>query len=95
MTEAARTANPVQVGLRILRVVKVHHDVDRENIDAAREQIGTHEAASLTILEVVVDPITIGLIHTGVNEEAGVAELTDFLGQQLHTLRRVAEDDGL
>ena len=35
------------------------------------------------------------LIHLGVDEEAGVTKLGDLLGQQLHSLHRVAEYDAL
>lgn len=35
------------------------------------------------------------LHHLCMDVEAGVAQLGDFLGQQFHSLGRVAEDDGL
>ena len=35
------------------------------------------------------------LHHLGVDVEAGVAQLGDLLGQELHPLGGVAEDDGL
>ncbi len=35
------------------------------------------------------------LLHLGVDVEARVAELRDLLGQELHAVHRVAEDDGL
>ncbi len=41
------------------------------------------------------DAVAVLLVHLGVNVEARVSELRDLLGQQLHTLRRVAEDDRL
>ena len=41
------------------------------------------------------DLVAMRLVHLGVNEEAGVAQLSDLLGQQLHPLHRVAEDDAL
>ena len=39
--------------------------------------------------------VPVRLCHLGVNEEAGVAQLRDFLRQKLHTLHGVAEDDAL
>lgn len=39
--------------------------------------------------------VAVGLEHFGVDVVARVAQLRDLLGQQLHTLHRVAEDDGL
>ena len=41
------------------------------------------------------DTVAVLLVHLGMDVVARVAQLCDFLGQQLHTLRRVAEDDGL
>ena len=53
------------------------------------------EVPALSVAEVVEDLVSVGLGHSGVDEEAGVAQLGDLLGQQLHTLHRVAEDDAL
>ena len=41
------------------------------------------------------DTVSVRLQHLGMDVEAGVAQLRDFLGQQLHAVHRVAEDDGL
>ena len=56
---------------------------------------GGHQVAAVAIPEVVEDPVPVILQHLGVNVKAGVAKLCDFLCQQLHTVHRVAEDDGL
>lgn len=40
-------------------------------------------------------PVPVLLVHLGVNVEAGVAELSDLLGKQFHSLGRVTEDDRL
>ena len=40
-------------------------------------------------------PVTVGLLHLGVDVEAGVAELGDLLGEQLDAVHAVAEDDAL
>jgi hypothetical protein len=39
--------------------------------------------------------VSVLLVHLGVNVVAGVAQLCDFLGQQLHTLCGIAEYDRL
>ncbi len=49
----------------------------------------------MSIPEVVEDPVPVALEHLGVDVEARVAKLGDLLGQQLHAVDRVAEDDGL
>ena len=41
------------------------------------------------------DAVAVMLVHAGVDVEARVAELSDLLGEQLHSLGRVTEDDGL
>lgn len=41
------------------------------------------------------NPVSVLLIHLGMNVEAGVAELGDLLGKQFHSLGRVTEDDRL
>lgn len=40
-------------------------------------------------------PISISLVHSGVNKEAWVAELTNFASQQFDTFRTVTKDDCL
>lgn len=40
-------------------------------------------------------PVSVLLVHLGVNVEAGVAEFSDLLGKQFHSLGRVTEDDRL
>ena len=39
--------------------------------------------------------VAVALHHLGMDVEARVSQLGDLLGQQLHTIHRVAEDDGL
>ena len=41
------------------------------------------------------DLVPVSLDHLGVDVEARVAELSDLLGEQFHTLDRVAENDAL
>jgi len=56
MTETTRTANTMQVSLRILRIIEVDHHIDWQDVNTASEQICAHQTPSLTILEVVIDP---------------------------------------
>ena len=41
------------------------------------------------------DTIAVILKHLGMNVEARIAKLSDFLGQKLNAIHRVAENDGL
>ena len=41
------------------------------------------------------DSVAMRLQHLCVDVEAGIAKLSDLLGQKFNTVDRVAEDDGL
>ena len=56
---------------------------------------GADEVPAESGPEVVEHPVSVRLRHAGVNVVAGVAELSDLLGQQLDALGRVTEDDAL
>ena len=45
--------------------------------------------------EVVEDSVPMGLSHPSVNIVATVTELSNLLGQELHALSRIAENDTL
>lgn len=45
-----------------------------------------HQVAAQTIPEVMEDTVAMALQHLGMDVEAAVAQLRDFLGQQLHTI---------
>jgi hypothetical protein len=78
--KTTRTTDSMQIGLRVLREVEVDHDVHRLNIDTTGEQVSANEATGLTILEVVIDAVTVTLLHLGMDVETRVAELRDLLG---------------
>jgi len=85
----------MQIGLGVAREVEVHHHVHCLDVDPSGQQVGAHEIAAEALAEVVEHAIAVLLVHAGVDVVAGVAELGDLLCQQLHTLGRIAEDDGL
>ena len=85
----------MQIGLGKLGKVEIDHDVYRNDIDAASEQVSADEAARVSIFEVVEDSVAIGLGHPGVDEEAGVAKLVNFLSEEFNSLCSVAENDCL
>ena len=39
--------------------------------------------------------VSVALKHFGMDVETGVAKLSDLFGQQLHSVDRIAENDGL
>ena len=53
VTEAARTTNPVQIGVRLAWEVEVDNDVDGDDVDTASEHIRRHQAACLATLKVM------------------------------------------
>ena len=95
VTETARAANAVKVGLGVLGEIKVDHDVHRLDVNATREEVGRNQAAASSVAEVMEHSVPVGLIHPRVDEEARVAELCDLLRQQFHSCHGVAKDDGL
>ena len=48
-----------------------------------------------SVPELVEDAVAVGLLHLGVDVEAGEPELGDLLGEELHTVYGVAENYGL
>lgn len=95
VTESSRPSNTVKVRLGILGEIKVDDDVHTLNINTTCEEIGCHKVACSPIAEFVEDSVTVGLLHFGMYVEAGISQLRDFLGEELNTVDRVAEDDGL
>jgi hypothetical protein len=89
MSEASRSTNAVQIRLRVLGEVKVDDDVDRLNVDAAREQIRRHQVARRALAKVVEHAIAVLLSHFSMNvnyhEDGGGSELGDQ--QQTHNLQ--------
>ena len=53
------------------------------------------QVAAVSISEVVEDAVTVTLQHLCVDVKARIAKFCDFLGQQLHAVHRIAEDDRL
>ena len=95
MTEATRATNSVKVGLRVPREIEVDDNIHWHDIDTTSEEVGTHKAAGLSTLEVVIDTVTVLLLHAGVNTEAWVAQLLDLFGKKLNSLGRITEDNSL
>ena len=95
MAVSSGATDAVQVRLGVLGEVEVDHHVDALDVDAAREQVGAHEVAAISHAEVVEHAVPVALIELRVDVVARVAQFRDLLREQLHALRRVAEDDRL
>ena len=88
-------ANPVEIGLGHLGEVEVDDHVDGLDVDAPGQEVGADQVPAQAGPEVVEDSVPVVLGHPRVDVVAAVAEVGDLLGQQLHSLRRVAENDAL
>jgi len=95
MTKATRTTDTMEVGLSALGEVKVDDDVDGLDVDTTSDEVGAHEVAAGATAEVVENAITMVLLHLSVDVEARAAQLANLLGKKLHTVHRIAEDNGL
>lgn len=49
----------------------------------------------MAVAKVMKHSVAVSLGHLGVNVKARIAQLGNFLCQQLHAIDRVAKDDGL
>ena len=95
MSKSSRPTNPVQVGLGHFGEVEVDDHVDGLNIDTTGQQVGTHQVPAQSCSEIMENAVPVGLSHPGVNVVATVSQISDFLSQQLDSLRGVAKNDAL
>lgn len=95
MSEATRSTNTVEVGLRILWEIKIDDYVDSLNVYTAGKKIRANEIAAYTVPEVMKNAVTVVLQHLGVGVETGVSKFGDLLRKQLHSVCGIAENDGL
>jgi translation elongation factor EF-1beta len=95
MTETSRTTDTVEIGFGCSGEIKVDDDVDSLDVDTASEKVGADEVAGHAVAEIVKDPVSVGLKHLCVGVETRVAELGDLFGEELDSVGRVAENDGL
>lgn len=93
VAKAAGSANAVQIRLCHLWEVKVDHHVHSLYVYASREEVRADKVPAEASAEVVEHAVTMLLGHLGVDVVAGVAKLGYLLGQELHPLSGVAEDD--
>lgn len=63
VSETTRATDTVQVRLGVLGEVEVDDDVDRLDVNTAREEIRADEVAADTVAEVVEDAVTVRLQH--------------------------------
>lgn len=95
MTESSGSTDSMQVGLCVPWEIKVDDDVDRKNINTTSKDICADQTSGLSIFEVMVDSISVVLLHFRVDVEARVSQLSDLLGQQLNSFGVFTKNDCL
>jgi len=73
------SSNPMQIRLRVFGKIKVNHYIHRLNIYPSRDQVWAHQNSTSSFAKVVKYPASLVLRHFGVNIEARIAQLWDFL----------------
>lgn len=85
----------MKIGFGILREVKIDNHVDSLYVNTTCDQIRRDKESALTLRKVMENLISLCLFHLGMDEETTVALINDFLGQELDSLRAIAEYDAL
>ena len=95
MTKPSRTTNAVEVSLRVLREIEIDDNIYRLYIYASSKKIRTDKVTTDSVAKIMENTVAVVLQHASMRIEAGISKLSDLLRQKLHTVRRVAEYDGL
>ena len=91
---ATGAAGAVDVGLRLLGGLALHHELDAGDVEAARRHVRRHEGLELVLPEPVEHNLALGLVHVAVES---LGTLLELLLERLLKLAAVAlgvaEDD--
>ena len=93
--EPSRPTDAMEIGLGVLGKVEVDDHINRLDVDSSSQQIRADQVTANAIAEIVEDSVAALLGHPSMAVEARISEFGNLLGEQLHPVRRVAEDDGL
>lgn len=95
-TETTGTTDTVLVGGDLLGHVVVDGQVDALEIDTTAENVrGNADTQGVALLELLVDSVTLLLLHVTVNVASGEVELLQNLGQLLRAGTALDEDHDL
>jgi hypothetical protein len=95
LSEPAAAADAVQVDAAFGGEVEVDDHVDGLHVDAAGDEVGTHQRLELALPEPLEDLDPLVAAHVGVQALVLVLLLVELAGQHLCPLVRPAEDDAL
>lgn len=95
MAKTTTTTDTMKIRLGVLWKVEIDDNVDSLDVDTTRQQIRADQVSANAISKIVEDAVTVRLQHLCVRVEARVSELGNLFRQELHTVGRVTENDGL
>jgi hypothetical protein len=95
MSESSTSTDAVEISFSVLWEIKVDDYVDGLDVYSAGEKIGADEVATDSGAKVVEDSVTVCLEHFCVGIETGVTTFSDSFGEELNSVCRVAEYNGL
>lgn len=84
MSLSSAASDPVQVSLTRFRKIEIYDHINSLDIYSSGEQIGRNQTSAVSVSEVVEHSVPVVLPHFRVDLEAGLAQLSDLSGQQLH-----------
>src|SRR5690606_17290556 len=89
----AGTADPVNVGLGVIRNVVVHHVADPLHVNTPGGNVGGHDYVQLAVLEPINGPLAQLLVHIAVEGGSGKATGFQFLSQLRGCVFGAGKDD--
>ena len=95
LPESTAPPDPMQVGATLSGEIEVDDNVDRGNIDAPGDEIGTDQCLELSLSKPFEDVDPLLPWDLGMQVLVLVFLLVELLGEHLRTLVRLAEDDAL
>ena len=95
VSESSTSPDSVEVSFSEFREVEVDDDVDIGDVDTSGHEVRGDKASAGVVAEVVVDSVSVLLVHLSVDVVAGEAHVGDFLGKQFDSFGGVAENDRL
>ena len=95
VAESSRPTNPVKISLWKFRKIKVNDHVHWHYVNTTGKQVGAHKTSSFSILKIVINLISIALLHFWMNVETWVSKLRNLLRKKFHSFGRIAKDNRL
>lgn len=95
MSKSTRSTNSVEIGFCILGEVEIDDNVDSLDVNASSQKIRADQISTSSRAEVMEDLVAVLLQHSSMGVIARISKIGNLLGQQLHSIGGVTEDDRL